>query len=214
MRGPMTADAPIARARALRVVAAGAIAAALVLGACGSDDDGDEPASPLEDPAVTEASPEAPTPQPPPGDGSLTDQDEQEVTVATRAYIAAINSGDGERLCALLVPGALGGVRLPRPGADCPASVQGSIGYRGPGGTPAWKRTKLFELDAVAVQQDRARVTATVAHDFAGREQPSVEEDVIYLDRAGDSWLIAKPSASFYRAIGYPEPPLHALTPP
>ena len=37
---------------------------------------------------------------------------------------------------------------------------------------------------------------------------------MIYLDRVGDEWLIAKPSASFYRAIGYPEPPLSSLTPP
>ena len=64
------------------------------------------------------------------------------------------------------------------------------------------------------MDEDRARVTATVSHDFSDRPEPSVEEDVIYLDRVGDAWLVAKPSASFYRAIGYPEPPLRALTPP
>lgn len=51
-------------------------------------------------------------------------------------------------------------------------------------------------------------------HRFGDREQPSVEEDVIYLEReAGGEWLLSKPSATLYRAVGYPEPPLRAFTP-
>lgn len=211
MRGPMTARTPSARARARRAVAAGAAAAALALGACGSDE-GDAPTSPLADPAVTEASPEAPTPQA--GDGSLSDTDQRAVAEAARAYIAAINADDGEAVCAALVPGALIGAGLPREGPSCAASAEASIGHRGGGGTPVWRRTRLYELTAVSVDENRARVTATVSHDFSDRPEPSVEEDVIYLDRSGDAWLVAKPSASFYRAIGYPEPPLRALTPP
>jgi hypothetical protein len=59
-----------------------------------------------------------------------------------------------------------------------------------------------------------ARVTASVVHRFADRNYTSVEDDVIYLRPAGERWLLAKPSATLYRAVGYPEPPLRAFTPP
>jgi hypothetical protein len=52
-----------------------------------------------------------------------------------------------------------------------------------------------------------------VIHRFRDRRQPSIEEDVIYLERRGTRWLLAKPSATFYRAVGYADPPLRALTP-
>lgn len=190
------------------------LAVALVLSACGSEDEGGggDASSPLEDSGATEASPEAP-PAGPEGD-SLSESDGEQVAAAVRAYIAAINADDGEAVCALLGPGALRGVRLPSVLSDCASSLDVSIGERGGGGTPEWRRTRLYELNAVSVAEDRARVTATVSHDFSDRPEPSVEEDVIYLDRVGDEWLIAKPSASFYRAIGYPEPPLSSLTPP
>ena len=51
-------------------------------------------------------------------------------------------------------------------------------------------------------------------HRFSDRSYRSIEEDVIYLDRVGGRWLLAKPSGTLYRAVGYPEPPLRALTPP
>ena len=212
MRGPMTARTPSARASARRAATAAAVATAVALGACGSGDEGGDPTSVLEDPAVTEAAPEAPAPEA--DDGSLSETDEQAVAEAARAYIAAINADDGEAVCAALAPGALAGAGLPREGPSCAASVEASVGHRGGGGTPVWRRTRLYELTAASVAEDRARVTATVSHDFSDRPEPSVEEDVIYLDRVGDAWLVAKPSASFYRAIGYPEPPLRALTPP
>ena len=61
---------------------------------------------------------------------------------------------------------------------------------------------------------DRARVRATVTHHFSDRKYVSVEDDVIYLQRVGGSWLLAKPSATFYRAVGYAQPPLRAFAPP
>jgi hypothetical protein len=36
----------------------------------------------------------------------------------------------------------------------------------------------------------------------------------VYLRRSGGRWLIVKPSASFYRAIGAKDVPLSALTAP
>ena len=92
--------------------------------------------------------------------------------------------------------------------------IAASLGYSRPGGTPVWKQTTIKELKEVSVGPDRARVTASVVHQFADRQYPSVEDDVIYLDRFGDAWLLAKPSGTLYRAVGYPEPPLRALTPP
>jgi hypothetical protein len=184
----------------------------LLLWGCGSDGESDDTTSPLEDPAATEASPEAPPAGP--EASSLPDDDHARVVAAVRAYVAAINADDGAAVCELLTPQALDGAGLPVERGTCEDSVAASIGHRSGGGTPVWTRTRLHQLTAVSVDDDRARVTATVTHDFAGRDQPSIEEDVIYLDRSGGDWLIVKPSASFYRAIGYPEPPLRALTPP
>jgi hypothetical protein len=60
----------------------------------------------------------------------------------------------------------------------------------------------------------RARVSATVTHHFSDRKYVSVEDDVIYLEKSGGRWLLAKPSATLYRAVGYDSPPLVAFTPP
>lgn len=190
-----------------------AVAVALLSG-CGSD--GGEEASrtsPLRDPAATEAAPEA---EAVPGSegGELTESDRVAVESAFDGYVAAINARDGEALCGLLAPGALAGIELPLQRPRCGQALSASIGYRRPGGTPAWRRTRVHQVRMVQVGAGRARVTATVSHDFADRPEPSIEEDVVYLDRVGGEWLIAKPSATLYRAVGYPEPPLRALKPP
>ena len=44
--------------------------------------------------------------------------------------------------------------------------------------------------------------------------EPSIEDDVIYLRRVGGRWKIAKPSATFYRAIGARDVPIAALRAP
>ena len=103
---------------------------------------------------------------------------------------------------------------LPVRRGGCTGSLDASIGYRRGGGRPAWRRTEIATVEAVSVGGDAARVTATVNHTFSDRKYSSVEEDVVYLDRSGEDWLIAKPSATLYRAVGYPEPPLRAFTPP
>jgi len=96
----------------------------------------------------------------------------------------------------------------------CVPALRASIGTRPAGGGPAWRRTRIVEINAVSVEGAGARATATVIHRFRDRRQPSIEEDVIYLQRRGTRWLLAKPSATFYRAVGYADPPLRALTPP
>jgi hypothetical protein len=163
-------------------------------------------------PAATEASPEATATGP--QTGELAGADEEAVTQAVRLYIDALDRHDAAQVCGLLEPGSLRLSDLPVRRAGCRASLAASIGYRRPGGTPAWRRTEIVELKSVSVEGGGARVTATVTHRFADRKYTSVEEDVIYLDHARGRWLIAKPSGTLYRAVGYPQAPLRALTPP
>ena len=184
------------------------------LGACGG---GDEPeqtaAAPDPGPALTEAAPER-DPQQPPGEDELPEDDRAAVEAAVRGYIAGLNRHDAAAVCALFEPGALDLSELPVQGGGCEASLAASIGTKPANGGPAWRRTIISELNEVSVGEGRARVTATVSHDFSDRDYVSIEEDVIYLDRSGAAWLLAKPSGTLYRAVGYPEPPLRALTPP
>jgi hypothetical protein len=190
-----------------------ATVAALLLAAGGCGDDQDDEAPPPPTVALTEAAPEA-EPDAPAAEGELPDSDRAAVQSAVRAYIAGLNAGDAAAVCGSFEPGALDLSELPVRRGGCEASLAASIGTKPKGGGPAWERTTIQALKEVSVGDDRARVTATVSHDFSDRDYISVEEDVIYLDRSGDRWLLAKPSGTFYRAVGYPEPPLRALTPP
>jgi hypothetical protein len=212
------------------------VALGLLLAACGGDDDGgngattapvvetgpatlppeasethsEEPEE-VEGPAG-EASPESPATGP--ETGELAGIDEEVVTQTVRFYIDALDRHDARQVCALFEPGALRLSELPVRRGGCASSLAASIGHRGPGGTPVWKRTEIAEIRAVSVEGVGARVTATVVHRFADRKYTSAEDDVIYLRPAGERWLLAKPSGTLYRAVGYPEPPLKAFTPP
>jgi hypothetical protein len=183
-------------------------------GAAGSDhtheDEDEEEAL---GPAATEASPEAEA-EGPEASGELSDQDGAAVSAVVREYIAALNRHAAARVCALLAPGALDPGELPKRRGGCRSSLRASIGTEPRGGGPAWRRTSVGEMNTEALGDDRARVTATVTSRFSDRNYVSVEDDVVYLERAGGRWLLAKPSGTFYRAVGYPEPPLRAFTPP
>jgi len=206
-----------------RVAIAAVLASAAALVACGgddsdpSDDGAEQPAatSPASDPGAAEPSPEAAPEVPESGGGEpLGEDDRAAVETAARAYVGALNDLDGAAVCELAVPGAIPLGELPKRRGGCASSMEASLGTRPARGGPAWKRTTVQAVTAVSAGEDAARVTATVRHDFSDRSFFSIEEDVIYLERRGDRWLLAKPSASFYRAVGYPEPPLRALTPP
>ncbi len=138
------------------------------------------------------------------------------IEAAVHRYVDALNAGDGAALCSLLAPGALDGVQIPVRRRSCAASLTASVGHPSPKGSPRWLRTKLVDADTVVTIEGGglARFTGTVVHRFAGSREPSIEDDVVYLRRAGEHWLIAKPSATFYRAIGAREVPITALTPP
>jgi hypothetical protein len=115
-----------------------------------------------------------------------------------RTYVAALDGRDAARVCALIERGGCGA----------------KIGSRPADGGPAWRHTEIVEMKPESLGDDRARVTTTVTHRFSDRDYVSVEDDVIYLERSGGRWLLAKPSATFFRAVGYSQPPLRALAPP
>jgi len=139
---------------------------------------------------------------------------ERAVMAAVRAYIAAIDARDGERVCELLAPGAVQAIELPRERGECADSVSASIGYRDPRGLPVFERARLAELVSVELDGAAAKVVATVVTTFADRTEPSIEDDVVYLERAGGRWAVAKPSTTLYRSVGIADVPPSVLTPP
>lgn len=226
-RGPWLSAAP----------ATAMVAAAVALAGCGGADEAGEsepspegpvraerppaapasPAKPSRDPGAAEAGAEASPEAAAVGDaavGELPDGDEAKVEAVVRSYVDALNEGDGAAACAAFAPGGLTRSELPVRRGGCAASLDASIGFRRGGGSPAWEGTEIATVDSVALSDERARVTATVNHSFSDRKYSSIEEDVVYLGRLGAGWRILKPSATLYRAVGYPEPPLKAFTPP
>ena len=132
-----------------------------------------------------------------------------------RAYVEALDARDGEAVCALLVPGALDELELPEPRGDCAASLEASIGYRDPRGLPVWEgaevRARPRDRDR---RRRRRRWSRPSSPTFADRDEASVEDDVVYLVRAGGRWLVAKPSSTLYRAVGIADVPPSVLSPP
>lgn len=133
---------------------------------------------------------------------------------AVRDYVAAVDARSGRRLCGEMAPGALANFALPKREGSCAASVGASIGYRDPRGYPVWRHTRLQRFRSIALDGTTARATVRVKTTFAGGREPSIEDDVIYLDKGGGRWLVAKPSATLYRAIGAPSPPISAFRGP
>ena len=131
-----------------------------------------------------------------------------------RELVAALDARDGARVCALLAPGAIEAVDLPRERGGCAASLTASIGYRDPRGLPVWQRAEVSAIRSVQVHGERARVIATTATRFSDRDEISVEDDVVYLVRDRGRWLVAKPSSTVYRAVGIADVPPSVLAPP
>ena len=66
----------------------------------------------------------------------------------------------------------------------------------------------------MSIDGSGARVVATIVTHFAGDREPSVEDDLIYMRNEDGRWLILKPSATLYRAIGVGDIPPQVLAPP
>ena len=105
-------------------------------------------------------------------------------------------------------------IELPAARPSCPASLEASIGYRDARGLPVWEGAEVARIGSVELDGDTAKVVATVVTRFADRDEVSIEDDIVYLTRAGGGWVIAKPSATLYRAVGIADIPPSVLTPP
>jgi hypothetical protein len=201
---------------AVPAVAAVVAAAAFVL-ISGGDDGGEEAADVTPAPA-----PELPAPLEgkdstgggAAGGGAAGENAERQVVRAAREYLDGIDARDGKRVCAVLAPGAIQNLELPRERAGCETSLDASIGYRDPRGFPVFDRARVESVEDVTVGAGEARVTVTVVTRFADRDQPSIEDDLIYLVEIDGEWRVVKPSATLYRAVGKPEAPLEAIAPP
>jgi len=150
--------------------------------------------------AATEASP-GEAPKGPEASGELPATDRAAVAAVVGTYIRALDRRDAAHVCALI--------------ANCRGSLPGTIGTKPANGGPAWRRSTLASVKVERLSDERARVSATVVHHFSDRKYVSIEDDVIYLERTGGGhWLLAKPSGTYYRAVGYSQPPLRAFEPP
>jgi hypothetical protein len=142
------------------------------------------------------------------------DSHQREVARVVRDYLEALDAHDGGRACGLFVPGALTRVDFPRDRGSCAASLSASVGYRDPRGFPVYDRSRIGRIPSVSIDGSGARVVATIVTHFAGDREPSVEDDLIYMRNADGRWLIVKPSATLYRAIGVGDIPPQVLAPP
>lgn len=131
-----------------------------------------------------------------------------------RDYLLAIDRRDGEAICAALAPDALAEVDLPKQRGGCATSLEASIGYRDPRGLPAFEGSELSDFVATTIDGDSAQVVAAVQTFFVGEPVPSTEDDIVYLERSGDGWVVAKASSSLYRAVGIGEIPPSVIAPP
>jgi hypothetical protein len=138
---------------------------------------------------------------------------EHEAAASVRRYIDALDAHDGAVVCKLLAPGAIDAVELPVDRGSCAASLRASIGYRDPRGLPVWASARIRGM-RVEVDDPSAKVVAHITTTFADRDQPSFEDDIVYLTRGGDGWLVTKPSSTLYRAVGIADVPLSVFSPP
>ena len=140
---------------------------------------------------------------------------EREAAATVRRYVAALDDRDGGAGVRPARPGAAGELDPPVPRGGLCASIGASIGYRDPRGLPVWQPA---EVDANPLGRGRR------GHREGGRHHGdhgsptatsgSVEDDIVYLVRAGDHWLVAKPSSTLYRSIGVADVPPSVLAPP
>ena len=170
----------------------------------------DEPDLPPteDDPEGLEPGPSGPAPS---------SEDELAAARAAREYVEAIDDRNGRKLCEAFEPATDAPqerLKVPEERGSCAASFDASFGYKGNDGQPVWSSSEMTNDLAAQIDGDRARVVATVFTKYSGVREPTIEDDIIYLSRATDRWLVVKPSATLYRAVGIADVPLEALEPP
>ena len=197
------------------------VAAGLGIWALTGEDDGPETAPGGDSGAASEPgdadSESDPSVEKQPGEDGVTGAqaraaEVREVERAVRRYVAAVDERNGVILCGLV--DGVADLDLPVRRSSCAESVSESIGYRDPRDFPVFESATVAAAPEVELDGVDARATVTVVTEFADREEPSVEDDVIYLERRGGAWVVAKPSSTLYRAIGTPDVPPGVLQPP
>ena len=199
------------------------IALIAVAAGCGGDRPQNAPTVTVELPSSTSATTgtttEAPPPGKPPGPAETATDDprvnelERDADRTVGRYVRGLDARAGDAVCALLAPGVIEQIELPERRGGCAASLEASIGYRDPRGYPVWEGATAPNIRTSKLDAGSATVVATVVSHFADRED-SVEDDLVYLTRSGDRWLVAKPSATLYRAVGIADVPPSVLSPP
>jgi hypothetical protein len=181
----------------------------------------DPEASEGEDPGDAAGEPDLPRTEddpeglsPGPSGPAPSSDDELAAADAARAYVEAIDQRKGRAICRALADGALDTFELPAASGSCPASVESSLGFSDSRGQPVWDHSEMTQDVSAQVNGDSARVVATIFTEYADVREPTIEDDIIYLARSGDRWLVVKPSATLYRAVGVADVPLEALRPP
>lgn len=150
-----------------------------------------------------------PGPSGPPPEGG----DEEAAASAARGYIQALDRRSGGAVCRAFAPDVLETVDFPVERGSCPATVEASLGSS-KRGRPAWRHSAMTDEVSAEVNDASARVVATVFTTYSDVREPTIEDDIVYLTRDGQRWLVAKPSLTLYRAIGDADPPASALSPP
>jgi len=175
-------------------------------GGAGSDGDKGEPQLPPEedDPQGAEPGPTGPAPE---------TTDERAAASAARGYVEALDRRSGTAICRTFVPGALDAIDFPAERSSCPGTVDASLGFRRKG-FPVWESSEMTDAVSARVTGDTARVVATIFTVYADVREPTIEDDIVYLQRSGDRWQIAQPSLTLHRAIGDADPPVSALSSP
>ena len=176
--------------------------------------EGQDPTGPAKEPDLPRTEDDPAGAEPGPSGPAPTSAEEVAAADAARAYVTAITQRNGKRVCAAFAAGGLADLKLPAQRGSCAASIEASLGFRGQGGQPVWNRSEMTQDVSAQIDGDSARVVATVFTEYADIREPTIEDDIIYLARSGDRWLVAKPSATLYRAIGIADVPLSALQPP
>jgi hypothetical protein len=181
----------------------------------------DPKASEGEDPGDTAGEPDLPRTEddpegldPGPSGAAPSSSDERAAAAAARAYVEAIDARNGQKVCSAMADGGLDTLELPAAGRSCPASVEASLGFGDNRGQPVWESSEMTQDVSAQVDGDSARVVATVFTEYADVREPTIEDDIIYLARSAGRWLVVKPSATLYRAVGIADVPLDALRPP
>lgn len=140
-------------------------------------------------------------------------------TSLVQDYVRAINSRDGQAVCASLTDDAVKQLSLGDAGLSCARAVAGFIGYVEDSGSPEFLRCETADAREDSEKQGLTSVRLSLAARFhsesaGGTFEVCRFEDVVWLESRAEGWEIAKPSLALYAAFGVTQFRSDALDPP